>query len=366
MIRIGVVGYLSKTGIGVMVDDFAEKLGAVAQLVIPHDTAEDLKPSTDRKLVYSNTWSPPPDVVETFSKLVDVVITVESDWGGYLFPRLRKNGVKIALLPMYEWWKPDHNMNAFVDLFFCTTKQGYDGIPFKNKAFIPCPIDTEKIKYKQRTGKPHLFIHNAGNLGIGGRKGTLETVRAFRLSKNPFIRLRVTSQIPLPPAILSAGGYDERITFRIKNFDNYEDLYVDGDVLIYTPHYDGQALVSAEAMAAGLPVITIDAPPMNEHWEIYRWMLTDENYSSARILVDVENTVNAQTINPASLCYYVNEGDLGSTIDWLSEQDMDEISRKNREIAVRAFSWDVCLPQYRNWLELLCDDKVSVSEAVTG
>ncbi len=64
--RLGVIGYQSKTGIGIMVDDFAEKLGAVAQLVVPHDTAEDLSPSTERTLIHSPTWAPSRSAVNEF------------------------------------------------------------------------------------------------------------------------------------------------------------------------------------------------------------------------------------------------------------------------------------------------------------
>ena len=115
--RIGVVGYLAKTGIGIMVDDFAEKLGAVAQLVIPHEKADGLNPSNDRQLVYSNTWIPPKDVVDVFASMVDVVISVETDWGGTVYPRLREKGIKVVLLPMFEWWNPSLPMNKDIDLF---------------------------------------------------------------------------------------------------------------------------------------------------------------------------------------------------------------------------------------------------------
>ena len=214
--RIGVIGYQSKTGIGIMVDDFASKLGAVAQLVIPHDKADDLIPSNDRRMVRSNTWIPPLGVVDEFADLVDVVISVESDWGGTAYPRLRERGVKVVLLPMFEWWNPSLPMNQHIDLFICTTKQCYEGIPFRNKVFIPCPIDTNKIKFRQRKGEVKEFVHNAGNLGIGGRKGTLEIVRAFTKTVNQEISLKVNSQVLLPSEIIGLIATDPRITFFVK------------------------------------------------------------------------------------------------------------------------------------------------------
>lgn len=348
--RIGVIGYQAKTGIGIMVDDFAEKLGAVAQLVIPHDKADDLVPSNDRALIYSKTWIPPLDAVDVLAELVDVVISVESDWGGTVYPRLRERGVKVILLPMFEWWNPSLPMNEHIDLFICTTQQCYEGIPFKNKVFIPCPVDTHKIEFKQREKKDIItFIHNAGNIGIGGRKGTVEVIRAFALSTDPNVRLKVNSQVLLTEEMVGLIASDRRITMFVKNHENYQDLYKEGDVLIYTPHYDGQALVSAEAMAAGLPVITVDAAPMNEHWKIYQGM------PASGLFVQVGRTSNAQTLNPRSVCNHVDEKYLAMAIDSMKYSSIKEISTSNRVIAEKCFSWDVCLQFYRHYLEVIWD-----------
>ena len=135
----------------------------------------------------------------------------------------------------------------------------------------------------------------------------------------------------------------------VKNHENYEDLYKEGDVLIYTPHYDGQALVSAEAMAAGLPVITIDAAPMNEHWTIY------EGMPASGLLLQAERTSNAQTINPRSVRHHVDEKYLAMAIDAMKYAPIKEISTSNRVIAEKCFSWDACLTFYRHYLEVIWD-----------
>ena len=216
--RIGVVGYQSKTGIGIMVDDFAGKLRAVAQLVIPHEKADDLIPSNDRRMVHSNTWIPPLDVVDAFADLVDVVISVESDWGGTVYSRLRERGVKVVLLPMFEWWNPSLPMNQHIDLFICTTMQCYEGIPFKNKVFIPCPVDTNKIEFRQRPRAAREFIHNAGNIGIEGRKGTLEVVRAFTKTKNPDILSDLLTQV-------SSNDVESNIILSVKARQTVKNRY---------------------------------------------------------------------------------------------------------------------------------------------
>src|SRR5207253_8328051 len=41
-------------------------------------------------------------------------------------------------------------------------------------------------------------------------------------------------------------------------------LYADGDVCVQPSHWEGLGLQLLECQAAGLPLVTTDAPPMNE------------------------------------------------------------------------------------------------------
>ena len=46
--------------------------------------------------------------------------------------------------------------------------------------------------------------------------------------------------------------------------DDNRELYRDGDDLVQPGHWEGLRLQNLECQAAGLPLVTTDAPPMNE------------------------------------------------------------------------------------------------------
>ena len=347
--RLGSIGYLAKTGIGIMFDEFSRHLGAECQLVIHHDTAEGLMPTNDRSLIFSEGWTPSCDELYEFSRNVDVVFTVESDWGGNTFRILKAHGVKIVQIPMWEWYAPTLLSNDCVDLWICTTKQCYEGLPHDNKVFIPCPVDTQVLKFKLRSGPARTFVHNAGNLGIGGRKGTIETIRAFYKVSAPDIALIINSQVELTDEMMMYTDVDPRIKVSIGNVENYADLYTEGDVLIYCSHYDGQALCSAEAMAAGMPVITNEEAPMNEHWQYPGFLNMGKD-----LHVGSTKRVPARTINPDSMKKVIDEGRMSDVIAWCADHEMSDYSRENRNISEKAFSWDVCEYYYRHYLEGVC------------
>jgi hypothetical protein len=356
--RIGLIGYLAKTGIGIMLDSMVRHLGVEAQLVIPHDTAERLD-SGVRHLVMAEDWTPSLKELKAFSDLVDVAITVEADWGGSTFHILRSFGVKVVQIPMWEWYQPDSTQNRFVDLWICTTRQCYQGLPWPNKVYLPWPVDTKVLKFKHRRGHAKTFIHNAGNVGIGGRKGTVEAIEAFKMTRerNPDIRLLVNIQGDIPDEIYSIlvkktrhgeEFMDDRIEVNAENVENYADLYAVGDVLIYCSHYDGQALVSEEAMACGMPVITNTEPPMCEHW-----MYPGFKNLNRKLLVRSLEKKPAGTTNPATDSLVIDTDRMASLIDYCARTNMGPISIENRDIVQKAMSWKVCKPYYMKYLEMI-------------
>jgi glycosyltransferase involved in cell wall biosynthesis len=345
--RLGVIGYTAKTGIGVMTEELCKQLPIKAQLVVPHDTAEQLVPTVSRNMAYSKTWTPDDNSINIFSNLVDVAITVETDWGGQTFKKLKDRGVKIVKIPMYEWWEPTATSNTFVDLWICTTKQCFNGLPYKNKVYLPWPVDLSAIPFWVRKGKATTFLHNAGNIGINGRKGTYEVIKAFSEIDNPDINLIINSQRQLPwTHALDLIHRDSRIGYKVHNADHFGDLYKEGDVFIYVSKYDGQSLIGEEACAAGMPVITTNAPPMNEHWSV-----GDYNHN---LLVNVARRIPAQTLNPTSRMNLIDLEDLKDKILWCTNNDMSIISVQNREIAEAEFDWKIWANLYYDALENLC------------
>jgi glycosyltransferase involved in cell wall biosynthesis len=304
--HIGEIGYAAQTGNGIMTEDLVQHLGAKKQLVIPHHEAKPLPMVAPREAIYAKAWSPSRTEIEEFCEGIDIAITVETDWGP--------------------------------------------------NASLQWPIDLDRIPHKKVCGPAKTFVHNGGNIGIKGRKGTSETIRAFNrtISRKPDIRLIINTQRSLTSAKdMDLVARDYRITHRVHNPTDFADLYKEGDVLIYCSKMDGQSLIGAEGCAAGFPVITTSAPPMNEYWTGFYGIHDD------RLLVNVKRTEPAHSTNPESVLNLVDLDDFAEKIIWCSENDMEPISVTNRYLAENFLSWDKWKDSYFITLEALMNNEFS-------
>ena len=341
--NLGVIGYCAQTGIGIMTEDICYHFypSVKKQLVIPHNAAAFLPMSVGRETIHTSAWNPPREDIHRFCANIDIVLTVETDWGPNTFGYIKETGTKIVKIVMYEWFNPKEESNKFVDLWICTTHESYTQLPYGNRVFLQWPVNTKRIKPRKITGKAKSFIHNAGNIGISGRKGTAETIEAFARTSPPDINLVVNSQKDLEGTReKKLVDRDRRISLNIKNVNDFADLYKEGDVLIYCSKIDGQSMVGLEGCAAGMPVITTDAAPMNEYWDgsydIPEVGVCDDD----RLLVKVKRKENAHTTNPNSQINIIDIDDLAAKIEWCANNDLTDISIQNRQLA-EALSWKV-------------------------
>src|SRR5262249_11062587 len=142
-----------------------------------------------------------------------------------------------------------------------------------------------------------------GRLTNYRRKGGKIIVEAARIA--PELNFLVYSQRGALP------GSPQNIEFRGAPEDNRR-LYIDGDVCVQPSHWEGIGLQLLECQAAGLPLVTTDAPPMNEYQplrtipvasqDIVR--LTDQPFVSplmtAQNLVDVLRSIHNSDVSKAS------------------------------------------------------------------
>lgn len=143
---------------------------------------------------------------------------------------------------------------------------------FKNTKFIRWGIDNEIFDPVQSELKsPVRFFHNAGYGGAQWRKNTLVVVKAFNMAckKNRNIMLILKTQRPIkeyPERLLNMIEDNGRIRVVEKDLEMNDliDLYRSCHVSILPSKWEGIGIPFIESLAVGLPVITVDAPPMNE------------------------------------------------------------------------------------------------------
>ena len=72
---------------------------------------------------------------------------------------------------------------------------------FQNSVYIPVPVNIKSLPSRNK-GTGTLFVHNCGLIDQDDRKGTRDTIEAFKMTKRKDIRLLVRLQKSQPLAVL--------------------------------------------------------------------------------------------------------------------------------------------------------------------
>ena len=181
----------------------------------------------------------------------------------------------------------------FYDFLLCNTRRHYSVFKDHPQAFyIPWGTDTDMFKYRVKDVASNgvTFFHSCGMSPL--RKGTDILVRAFQYVKgNAKLIIHSQGAFDEHPSTASIVAKDSRIEL-IRAEVSAPGLYYLGDVYVYPTRLEGIGLTIAEALASGLPVITTNAPPMNE------FVVHDLNGK----LVEVEKYQNGYYYWPESIC----------------------------------------------------------------
>jgi glycosyltransferase involved in cell wall biosynthesis len=117
-------------------------------------------------------------------------------------------------------------------------------------------------------------------------------------------------------------------------------LYEAGDVCVQPSHFEGLGLQLLECQAAGMPLVTTDAPPMNEYQP---W---------ASIPVTGTEVVSCLSGPPIAAQLMTAEG-LVRVLEGLHGTDITEASRRARAYIEQVHSWSRAKPLLRESLVVL-------------
>lgn len=345
--RIGIIAYSNNSGLGAIAANFRKHLLLDSQLVIKHPikgtcdidipyTFGDIEATADQLNEYLDTCNP------------EVVIIVETPFNFDFFKILHDRGVKVVLIPMIDSIGVSKFIpyEKYIDLIINFTEVGqkiymerWQGSDIYG-VNIPYPVDTEYF-YPLNIEAEFMFGHSEGWGGAGSRKST-DLVRAafqqlYYLHKN-----KPTMWIHGQPGELQHSRLLQSapiITLQYEDLADAVDIYRKGKVYVAPSRREGLGLPILEAMACGLPVITTNAPPMDE------WFPKDYP-----LLVKVRS----QTQLPFgdNLMYTPNVYDLMKKMEFAYKNPelMAQLGKENRNIIQRKYSWDVLRDRY---LEIL-------------
>lgn len=313
--RIGSVVYATDQGLGYLAKDFYTH-GVVDKVLIQRHTQR----------LNNWDWYDKKDRMDSFDQLcdeVDVILFFETPFEWQYITRARSKGVKTVLMPMYECttfpfiYQPDLIVApSLLDFGF------YRGKGVENIEYIPVPVES---KWKQRD-VAKVFVHNAGNGGIGGRNGTGELITAMEYVTSP-IKLIIRSQTP---NLIPRSHHDDRIDFRLGNVP-YNELYEEGDVFVFPEKFNGLSLPLQEAMASGMLVMTTDRFPNNKYLPTDP-LIPVKEYTKERICVEFD----AAVVDPV---------DIAATIDKWYGQTITDYSFAGKQYGIDN-SWERLKPTY--------------------
>jgi glycosyltransferase involved in cell wall biosynthesis len=275
----GAIVLATKQGLGILAKSFYDN-GIIDKVFVwKHSTRE-------------NNYDWYPNRVEKVDDLLDCdkLIFFETCFDWTIIPKARAKGIKTILIPMYECTPSPLPYNPDVIISPSLLDQKY----YPNSQFIRIPVN---VKWKQRD-KALVFVHNAGNGGLGGRNGTKELLEAMKYVKSP-IKLIVRSQVPIQEY------KDPRIEYRI---GDCQDLWSEGDVFVFPEKFNGLSLPLQEAFASGMAVITTDRFP-------------NDTYLPKELLIPVKSFKKERITNQFDMAI-INPVDIASVIDRVYNTDI--------------------------------------------
>lgn len=335
--RVGSICFCTEQGIGFLPKWFYDAGVITDVMLLRHgsrlDHFEWYPPETPHLDARQRPWRGA-DINE-FIDRIDVLLQFETPFDWSLFDHVRSRGKRSALVPMYECYPK--RADSLPDKFICPSlldqRDYWPGSPFLE---VPVPPD---VRWHQRT-RARRFLHNGGNLGLRGHKGTLEIMQAMNFVKSD-IRLSIRAQdtrgfkalVDHCPQIAK----DERVLL-MGDVDRLLLFHSSHDVFIMAEKYNGLSLPLREARAAGMLVMTSDRFPMNT-W-LPQWPLIPVSHYATASVGGPYNDYLEATVTPE---------DIAAKIDEVYDADITQYSLDGRAWGEQ-MSWERLRPL---WLEEL-------------
>ncbi|MCF6154446.1 MAG: glycosyltransferase [Candidatus Brocadia sp.] len=175
-------------------------------------------------------------------------------------------GVKTVGYYVWELFDPQFTTacKRLYDKIICPTKACYGKLKklgMDNAEYIQWGVDLNLFKPIERpVNKRVIFFHPAGWGGLHARRGTQFVIDAFQRLNDPNTELLIHTQ--------NGSGIQESNNIKIISGtvprEEIIQMYQNSDVAILPSKWEGLGLTFLEAIGCGLPIITVDAPPMTE------------------------------------------------------------------------------------------------------
>jgi hypothetical protein len=324
--RWAVVSHNDDTGLGRLAQDTKAVLG-VRQLVTPSErmTNKPLEPGRDVLLRPEMSEG---EMEAALAGLDGLIMLERYWWHPLLLKTALRCGVRTTVLPTWEWFRGREPEWGSIDAILCPTEFSLRVVRrygWRNAQVIAEPLDLRRFPAREVRGHGRTFFHNAGLIDPDDRKGTRDTILAFRRLKRSDVRLivRLQQSEELPAT-------DDRIDVQIGNLPDHGALYAEGDVAIQPSKMEGIGFMVIEPVISGIPTITLDYPPMSDHVTHPELRIKKRWFKRSCFPRRAAGVRHAHLRLP-------NERDLVRRIEWCADHDLTQISRDNRAAGIARY-----------------------------
>lgn len=276
--RIGIISTWYERGVPYQSKFLAKSLCTDNDVLILayKERSGDEDPSIYKNLTFMRDVSPGRIIKWIKKERPEIVFSPGRDEDDKVLIWCGKNGVHTVPIVNHETIKASklEHYKRYSRLL-CPVKCTYDLLSkmgLKNIDLVRWAVDSSVYSPAlSKIKKPVRFIHNAGLGGAQFRKNTEAVVTAFDLASKTQrnMTLIIKTQKPLreyPDNVRRIAASNPMVTVNEDNLSlgDLVDLYRSCHVSVLPSKWEGIGLPFLESLSLGLPVITVDAPPMNE------------------------------------------------------------------------------------------------------
>lgn len=264
----------------------------------------------------------------------DTILTWEVP-GSWDFPALwASKGIRWVHMVHWDWFDTNNTVWKRADLL-APNKMCQEALKNRcglDSTLVPVPVDTNRFRFKPRkTASNFVSVYAYG--GAHERRSLKEIFEAWQgLDPPPGLTIFAQKRPVEMNEIKPVPG----IEVFLGNAPDPWMLYDNGDVAVQPSRYEGVGVSLLEAQACGVPVVAIDAPPMNE--------------IAPDLLIKVKETVGIQIMGKELLSHVPSVESLRTRIVDIRDKDIQDLSQKARERVETGYSWNVLRPR---WMEIL-------------
>ncbi len=358
--RIGLVARADNSGLGMQTWEFYNHMHPHKTLVVDMSAHNGNKQYPERYPERAVTAHGIPTIgdVKEFLQDLDVVFVAEAPYNYYLYQCAREMGVKTAVQYNYEffdWFMYPHFPKP--DLLIAPSEWNYDVVDAwandngVKHVYLHCPVNRAKLTFRENDSFK-TFLHVVGRAAAHDRNGTETVIKASKyLKSDAVIRLHIQGEQGIGHQVTHTfddyyrllndeGG--QQIIMEQNEYDNYQDVYKRGDVLLLPRRYGGNCLPLNEALSVGMPVIMPDISPNNQFLE-KTWLVPAEKVGQ----FEPRTTIDIYGVEPEVLA---------AKIDELATMPPDQASAHNQiaNALAEKIDWPVLKSEYVKTFEALC------------